>query len=158
MHRRQFLCFAALVTLPKAAMADQLAVLVSPDGFVNLRTGPGTQHPILQRIYDGMWVDVLEHDGNWRRIALSDGTIGWASAGFLGPVYSYPFYLDVQVAETPDGFVNLRAGPGTEHAVLQRLYPGQRLRLLQDGAPWAEVQLTDGTTGWAASRYFYVDR
>ena len=50
--------------------------------------------------------------------------------------------------------VNLRMGPGTEHAPASRIARGESVELLQPEADgWARVRLGDGRTGYIASRY-----
>ncbi len=57
-----------------------------------------------------------------------------------------------------DDVLNVRAGPGTEHAIVTALHPwgsatatGEN-RILASDAVWREVT-TEGTTGWAHSAY-----
>lgn len=53
--------------------------------------------------------------------------------------------------------LNLRAGAGTEHAVLASLPPGERLEVLESAGDWARVRRGDGTAGWIARSYLLRD-
>jgi uncharacterized protein (TIGR02594 family) len=52
---------------------------------LNLRAGPGTQHPVLAQLLNGQVVSGLERsgDGGWTRVRTASGTEGWASAQYL---------------------------------------------------------------------------
>jgi serine/threonine protein kinase/uncharacterized protein YraI len=101
-----------------------------PEGYQNVRTGPGQKHPVVGRIPagtkgvevgscrpadDGMsqyeWCQV-----NWNR------TTGWTSRCCLNEqvtqgTYSIPTNM-------PQGYQNLRSGPGQRHAVITRIPAG----------------------------------
>lgn len=50
--------------------------------------------------------------------------------------------------------VKLRAGPGTFHAVLERLGEGASLAVVEDGKQWVKVRTGNGTQGWVSARVF----
>ncbi|MCC6008125.1 MAG: SEL1-like repeat protein, partial [Rhodobacteraceae bacterium] len=62
-----------------------LQVAPNRNGYLNLREGPGTQHPIVQEMDIGTRVEVLGSQGSWRRVRLATGVEGWASANFMEP-------------------------------------------------------------------------
>ncbi len=53
------------------------------DGFLNLRTGPGTNFAIIRPMYNGSWVEILEQAGNWVRVYHESGDEGWAYRTYL---------------------------------------------------------------------------
>ncbi|HEX2483849.1 MAG TPA: TIGR04211 family SH3 domain-containing protein [Myxococcota bacterium] len=53
--------------------------------------------------------------------------------------------------------LNLRAGPGPEHAVLAAVPPGERLDVLESKGEWMRVRRSDGTSGWIARTYLVQD-
>ncbi|GIT91753.1 hypothetical protein JANAI62_22100 [Jannaschia pagri] len=145
---RRLALLAALILLPGTALAQGLVVAESDEGYLNLRAGPGTQHEVLRRLSPGDRVSVEEELGTWARVRLPSGERGWASLRYLerraepvgGPLF---------VAQTGEGYLNLRRGPGTQHDVLRRMYPGDRLdELARDGA-WVRVRHVSGAEGWA---------
>jgi len=59
-------------------------IVSSPsDGFLNLRTGPGTSFAILREMYNGESVWILERKGGWVRVQHSSGAKGWAFEKYL---------------------------------------------------------------------------
>ena len=53
------------------------------DGFLNLRTGPGTRFSIITPMYNGTAVEILERSGNWVRVYTEYGDEGWAYSKYL---------------------------------------------------------------------------
>jgi len=49
--------------------------------------------------------------------------------------------------------LNLRAGPGTDFAVVRGLTRDTVVTVRETKGDWWRVELADGTTGWAAARY-----
>ncbi|MDT8306563.1 MAG: LysM peptidoglycan-binding domain-containing protein [Anaerolineae bacterium] len=52
---------------------------------LNLRTGPGTNYPVILALSQGMTVPVSHRnsDATWVRLTLPGGTVGWVSAPYL---------------------------------------------------------------------------
>lgn len=57
--------------------------------------------------------------------------------------------------------LNVRSGPGNEHAVIRQLRQGEILEVEEDSDGWLYVTLSDGQQGWVDARYtapmVYVD-
>ena len=144
---------AGFACLAASALAQPFFVADTPTGYLNLRAGPSADHKVIARLNPGQTLEFVAERGNWLRVRLTDGKIGWASEKFL---YTYTA-LDgdtLKVLQTPDGYLNLREGPGTEHAVKQRIYPGQFVSLQWREGNWLRVQtVADRTLGWVHSRY-----
>ncbi|MDN5786427.1 SH3 domain-containing protein [Pseudorhodobacter sp.] len=141
--------FSILFTL--GAAAQTLYVKQTHDGFLNLRSGPGVQFDILQRMSPGDRVEVLESKGTWRRVQHQDGRTGWTSGKYLAPGLIFGQIL--KVVQTSDGYLNLRTGPGSGYSILRRIYPGDRVRLLDAQGAWRKVALGNDLVGWAHGRY-----
>ncbi len=52
---------------------------------LNLRTGPGTEYPVILALSQGTTVPVSHRNsaGTWVRLTLPGGTVGWVSAPYL---------------------------------------------------------------------------
>ena len=51
--------------------------------------------------------------------------------------------------------LNVRSGPGLNHAVIRQVRSGEHL-MIQGNAPgWYYVLLPDGTSGWVMSKYTF---
>ncbi|SFJ60451.1 SH3 domain-containing protein [Jannaschia pohangensis] len=140
-----------LLLSPLGAMAQTLFVSQNDDGYLNLRSGPGTRFDILRRLSPGDSVAVLETVGRWYRVRVSSGQEGWVAGDFLerGPAIPKALFVD----QTNDGYLNLRAGPGVGHPILRRMYPGDRLTPLATSGNWVQVRHVSGAVGWAHSGY-----
>lgn len=133
------------------AAADTLYVKQTHDGYLNLRSGPGVKFDILQRMYPGDRVDVLEASGTWLRVRHEAGRMGWTSGKFLEARLAFGQMLTVK--QTNDGYLNLRTGPSGTAEIIRRIYPGDRVRLLDAEGAWRRVELINGTVGWAHGGY-----
>lgn len=62
--------------------AAKITVLDTPNGFLRVRSGPGTSNSEVGRVKPGEIYDVLKEDSGWYQITLSDKTEGWVSSQF----------------------------------------------------------------------------
>lgn len=141
----------ALAAFPSAAQT--LYVKDTGDGYLNLRDGPGTRHDVLQRLSPGDRVDVEETLGRWYRVHLPSGERGWVSGDHLEQRVAATPRGPLFVARSTEGYLNLRAGPGTDNAILRRIYPGDRLVPLAARGDWIAVRHATGAEGWVHGDY-----
>lgn len=59
----------------------------------------------------------------------------------------------LHVVETNDGYLNLRAGPGTGYGIVARMTAGMAVDGLARQGNWRQLVLPDGTIGWAYRDY-----
>ncbi|MCX7781560.1 MAG: DUF3794 domain-containing protein [Negativicutes bacterium] len=50
---------------------------------VNVRTGPGTNFPVITKVNKGTSVNLLDQAFGWYRVSLQDGTTGWIASWLL---------------------------------------------------------------------------
>jgi len=154
MQRRDVirLGLAGLLTVgaASAARAERRIVHSPGDGFLNLRSGPGTRFAVIRRMPHGTGVEILEWAGAWVRVRHDSGSSGWAAIRYLRlPVSPY-----FRVAWTSDGFLNLRSGPGTRFAILRPMFTGEWVQVLERSGNWVRVRHdASGEIGWAHGRY-----
>ena len=141
----------ALLATGLPAAAQTLYVSQTDTGYLNLRDGPGTRHDVLRQLPAGARVDVEETQGRWYAVRLPDGGRGWVAGDFLER--GEPATALLFVARTGEGYLNLRAGPGTDREILRRMYPGDRLEKLDQQGPWLHVRHVSGAEGWAHQAY-----
>ena len=60
----------------------KITILDTPNGFLRVRSGPGTSYPEVGRVKPGEIYDVLKEDNGWYQITLNDKTVGWVSSQF----------------------------------------------------------------------------
>jgi uncharacterized protein YraI len=150
MKRRNFLAASAgmLIASSLPARAETLIVNSPGDGYLNLRTGPGTGYAIIRPMYHGSRVETLEWAGNWVRVRHESGDVGWAYGQYL----RRPNTRWRSVYSPGDGYLNLRTGPGTKYSIIMRMYNGERVQILDRSGKWRYVRHQSGAEGWA-----YVD-
>lgn len=90
---------------------------------LNVRTGPGTTYTILGQIRPGARYTVLGQSGNWTNIDFN-GQSGWVYSPLVtvteGTVPVIPPGQGVEATTN----LNVRSGPGTQHSIIGRIYPG----------------------------------
>lgn len=152
MNRRAFLSSATAfgaICFAGTARADALVVNSPGDGYLNLRTGPGTGFDIIYAMPHGTEVYSLEWSGRWVRVRHEAGYTGWCASKYLarmGPTYLY-------VYSASDGFLNLRTGPGTSYPIIREMYNDEAVEVLGSSGNWHQVRHESGAVGWAHRRY-----
>lgn len=134
-----------------SAQAEVMIVNSPGDGFLNLRTGPGTGFAIIMEMNHGTSVNTLEYSGNWARVEHESGAVGWAYRKNMVPYAQGP--AKYRVYSPSDGYLNLRTGPGTGYAIITRMYNGSWVEVLERSGNWVRVFHEYGDEGWAYGKY-----
>jgi len=115
---------------------------------INLRTGPGTQHPVEWTYQRNGWpVEIVREFGHWRRVRDHDGVEGWVQQNFLSGRRSFVVRGDTRpLLRRPD-----EAAPA-----IARLAAGVqgRIRRCDAGSSWCEVEVR-GNRGWLQRSWFW---
>ena len=130
------------------------------NGYVSLRTGPGTYYEIVRRLTPGEPLKLLGRisDNTWFYVTTSDGMEGWAAAGTVNlaginlndhPVQT-PSPSSELVVKVSSYNVNLRTGPGTSYSKVRQLIYSEPLKLLGrlSDKTWLYVSTSEGKAGW----------
>ncbi len=64
------------------ADAGQSGTVITKSSSLNVRTGPGLDHPVFTQLPNGSKVDVIGKDGDWLKIRLSDRT-GYVHSAYV---------------------------------------------------------------------------
>jgi len=122
--------------------------------------GPETTARTVSYLARGIRVDVQEHYSGYALIALPSGGTAWVSNAALSTQPPVPRAARPQavapyasVVWTRSGPLNMRAGPGTGHAVLGQCQRGDWVEVTAKAGRWSEVRLADGAHGWVHSAY-----
>lgn len=150
---RQMILTVSMICFAMLAHAETRIVNSPGDGFLNLRTGPGSGYQIVQRMSHGSLVDVLESKGGWSRVRhQANGAEGWAFDRYLVPQEGRR--VKRWVNSPGDGFLNMRTGPGSEFRIVRRMYHGDEVEILERRSNWVRVyHPATGARGWAYSKY-----
>ncbi len=125
---------------------------------VNVRSGPGTDHPVRLQLGREQKVEVLGADGHWCRIKTSGGDVGWVAGwviSFLPPGEEITTEQNGETIAVKVGWVarpevNLRAGPGTNYEEIGELVLSTQVIITDQHGDWYKVLLDNGKSGWVA--------
>lgn len=136
---------SALLLLAASQVVAQQMVSVSGDE-VNLRSGPGTQHPAEWRLGHGYPLKVVGSQGKWLKVTDFENDRGW----IYRPLTSSAAYHIVKVA-----MANMRSQPTTRSRIIAKLAYGEVLKTLARKNGWVRVQHEGGRRGWVAQRLLW---
>lgn len=118
----------------------------SSDGYANFRTGPSTDDSVIAKLYNNVLVSILDTEGNWYKVQLSD-------AGRTGYVYKKLVEeVDAKDTLTATGNVNMRSGPGTEYTKKTVVAKGTPVSVLSYHGNFARVN-ANGWIGYVSMNY-----
>jgi hypothetical protein len=153
--------------------AGEPARVTAPAGL-NYRDQPSTSGELLGQMNTGQVVSVLEgpvaaDDYTWWQLDDGDGNVGWAADGdgeteWLSPQIGEPQPVNrtprvgerVVVTMPGSGQLSVRAQPGTNAALIQRVSSGSQYTVeagpqTANGFTWFQIRSDDGNlVGWAA--------
>lgn len=113
---------------------------------VNLRSGPGTQHPADWILSQGYPLKVVGQRGSWLEVRDFENDKGW----IYRPLTSSTPYHVVKVK-----VANLRSQPTLRGRIIAKLVYGDALRTLERKSGWVKVQREGGLRGWVARRLLW---
>ena len=118
-----------LLSLP--SMAQMRWGLVKEEGgFTNVRKGPGTQYEIVEQIQDGMFLQFSPGTKGWYKVyeTYTDGTapkmLGYMSANKIVVPQRAGVSKRICMVKDEDGYTNVRKGPGTKYAIIDKVRDG----------------------------------
>lgn len=125
--------------LPAAAQAQEFVSIKG--NSVNVREKPSTRSATLWELSKGYPLQVTKRQGQWLRVRDYEATLGWVHA----PLTHKSPHM-VVTART----ANLRSGPGPKHGRVAQLKQYEVLQTLKKQGGWAQVQRSNGQSGWVA--------
>jgi uncharacterized protein YgiM (DUF1202 family) len=148
-----FLSVAALGMAATDSHAQEVGTITA--SALNIRSGAGTENPVVAKAYKGQTVTILESKDGWYKIELSNGTTGWGSGDYIRTGSQA---LATSTPESGTGTItasslNIRSGAGTGYQVVTTAYKGQNVTILESQGGWYKVSLSNGTIGWASGSY-----
>jgi hypothetical protein len=97
-----FLVLALLpIALPAAGADAERQGRVNADKL-NVRNGPGTTNSVVASVSSGEMLVILGGEGDWLKVQLGDGTIGWVAGKFIEEI-------------TPPAEAGTKAAPEKKH-------------------------------------------
>ncbi|PLR93855.1 N-acetylmuramoyl-L-alanine amidase [Bacillus sp. T33-2] len=115
---------------------------------------------LVGSVSQGEQFKILEETNNWVKIEYKPGSYGWAAGWFFEktsqkkPVPSADALKNSRVKILFNG-TNIRKGPGTENAVVQRASQGDSFEVVGLNNDWYQIRLKNGSdayiAGWLVS-------
>ncbi|MDR0476650.1 MAG: SH3 domain-containing protein [Desulfobulbaceae bacterium] len=124
------LCFSAFA-------ADYVSV--KKDG-VNIRSGPGTENPVVMEVFRGFPLQVQETKGKWLRVIDYEKDGGWISKDMTDNTQT--------VIVVSKSSANMRQEANAKSAKIADVEPGVVLQLIGKKGDWRQVKHSGGTSGW----------
>jgi len=117
-------------------MAERMA---ASGAVANIRSGPGTNYPVLWKIEKYYPIAVFEKKGAWYHFEDFEKDRGWIHRSLLNKT---------KTVITRKETCNLRSGPGTNHAIVFTVEKGIPFRVIKTSGKWLLVEHADGDRGW----------
>ncbi len=145
------LLFAAV---PLAQQTVSAATTAVTTGYLNLRSGPGTNYSIVLTLTKGASLTVIgSPDSSWVKVQTSAGTQGYCSRAYL--TITQDSSSQSTTGKALDN-VNLRSGPGTGYSILLTIPKGTSVPVVDaSNTSWVKVTY-NGKTGYCSRQYMSV--
>lgn len=134
---------------------------------LNIRAGARVDRDIVTKVSEGTKVNILDVLGDWYKVKLTDGTVGWANSSYIkvessaSTVPSQPSTGGAAVAYPVQGTVtattlNIRAGARVDRDIVAKVVSGTKVTVASELNGWYKVKLANGTVGWASKEYIQL--
>ena len=133
---------------------DRLGIGHCVADVLNVRSGPGTDYPVVYQISTGNMVDVLKISENgWLQINCLHG-VGWCAAQYIqwSPFESQQ--PPIGIGRCTADVLNVRTGSGLDYPAAFQLSQGNMVDVLTASGQWLQINCLLGS-GWCASQYIY---
>jgi len=149
------------VSVKTAAAKSSKTYAQSTVDRLNVRTAPKLTASVVQMIGTSGSYEILDKQGEWLKIQLSDKQAGWVSADYIKQTTSGTKPAVVNTNAGPAGVesgivkitdvTNLRKGPSTEDEIVGKAQPGQTYPILDKEGDWYRVSLGKKGTAYVAA-------
>lgn len=90
---------------PVQAAEPMFGLVVTQETPLNVRSGPGTEYPIIGKAAKDTALLVTDNAGEWAQVRLPDGSAGYAASAYLDiPASQHPPRLGIQAVLYSDVF------------------------------------------------------
>lgn len=115
--------------------------------ILNVRQNPGTDQEIIGKVHRDEVYPVLDEQGSWYQIRLSDGSKGWVAAWLVSDASDQAgeSFISPEVDH-----LNVRSGPSTSFRVIKRIHQGETYPVLKREGDWVNIRLSANEDGWVA--------
>nr|WP_320012125.1 SH3 domain-containing protein [uncultured Desulfobulbus sp.] len=114
---------------------------------INVRSGPGTDTTVIYEFPKGYPVQVLEHNGQWMKVADYEGAKGYIHANLLSKIPHV-------IVKVPEG--NVRKGPGTSEDIVGKVVQDVLFEKIAQKGDWIQVRHPQ-LVGWVHKSLLWPD-
>ena len=131
---------------------------------LNIRAGARIDRAVVATVSKGTKVTVADKLGDWYKVKLTNGTVGWASSAYISiggttssnastnstttTITSFP-----KAARVTASLVNIRSGARTDRPVVTTANKGTQVTVVDSLGDWYKVRLSNGKSGWVEKKY-----
>jgi uncharacterized protein YgiM (DUF1202 family) len=140
------------------ASGTQVSVTVHVSGL-RVHSGPSLQASTVNTATKGQRLTVLKRSGDWVKVRLPDGTVGWVSAAYIAsahgasPIKTGMSNTTGAATHVLTAAVRVHTGPNIKSTVTQTAATGTHIAVLGYTNGWAHVRLPSGQTGYVLGTY-----
>ena len=153
-----FLLCATGFTL--ATPAQSARNLYATTKAVNVRSGPGTDYPVVGTLGAGSYVTKVGQSSGWARIKALNDRVAFVPlavlryAGEGTSMYCPDEAITYATSQTlyTTAALNIRSGPGTSYSIVQTLNAEEAVTAIGVNGDWSMVKLEE-TVGYAYTAY-----
>ncbi|MGM0608733.1 MAG: SH3 domain-containing protein [Candidatus Muiribacteriota bacterium] len=112
----------------------------------NIRSGKGSNFPVIDKVSYGEVVKVFDDSGSWFKIETPDGLYGY--------IFHNLIYIQEDETQTLGSArinvssANVRIGPGTNHGIVTSLQRGEIVNVLDKSGDWYRITMSDRQMGF----------
>ena len=100
-----------------------------PSGL-NVRSGPGSKHPIMDVVHDGQELEIVDQDGNWYQV----GPSRWVHSRYVR-------LLEIRTGKViAPHYLNVRKGPGTNYSRVRQVKGGSLVKVYEEKNGWYRIE------------------
>ncbi|MBP3727083.1 MAG: SH3 domain-containing protein [Bacteroidaceae bacterium] len=158
--KRFLLLLAVVLTTSLCAMAQQrYGRVVDPDGYTNIRKGPGTNYAIVRRYQSGEYLYYTPLSNGWSKVYSANksssfmGYMATSRIRYVNPNAGSATSTSLRkgtVVDPRDTYVNIRKGPGTNYAITGQLAVGSDIHYKPYNSGWVKVYEFERFLGYVA--------
>ena len=134
-------------------------IVVRGDGYVNVRSGPGTDYDIVGKMYDRSKGRMIGVEGDWYKMESGEVT-GYIKAEFCMTgtlAMEHEASCNVLNARVTAGSLNVRADASTDAEALTQLSEGELLRDVQELDGWISFSY-DNRTAFVSKEFVSLEQ
>ena len=132
-------------------------------GNLNIRKNPTTSSSVIGKLRGGTIVDILSKESNGWYYINASGKKGYVHGEYVTLVNGNTSSNESnstantnnigKIATVKASALNIRSGAGTNYSVINKVYSGNTVKIIDASNGWYKVSLTSGATGWCSGDY-----